>query len=71
MNAFNMIKDLIVQLTGLVVAAIGLGVVTAIVLPGDWFFGGVLEELLNTVRVLGENGLVGLLVAAILINLLK
>ena len=38
MNALNTIKDLIVQLTGLLVAAVGLGVVSAIVLPGDWFF---------------------------------
>ena len=48
-----------------------IGVVVAIVVPGDWFFGGVLAELLATVQVLGENGLVGLLVAALLINLLK
>ena len=71
MNALNTIKDLIVQLTGLLVAAVGLGVVSAIVLPGDWFFGGVLEAFLDVIRVLGENGLVGLLGAAILINLLK
>ena len=32
MNALNTIKDLIVQLTGLLVAAVGLGVVSAIVL---------------------------------------
>jgi hypothetical protein len=71
MNALNTLKDLIVQLTGLFVAAIGLGVVVAIVVPGDWFFGGVLNELLETVKVLGDNGLVGLLVAALLIGLLK
>jgi uncharacterized membrane protein (DUF106 family) len=72
MNALDTIKDIIVQLTGLLVAAVGFGVVAGIVFGGDaWFVGGVLEELLNVVRMLGDNGIVGLLVAAILIGLLK
>ena len=72
MNALDTIKDIIVQLTGLLVAAVGFGVVAGIVFGGDaWFVGGVLEELLNVVRMLGDNGIVGLLVAAMLIGLLK
>jgi hypothetical protein len=72
MNALNTIKDIIGQLTSLLVATVGLGVVAGIVLGGDtWFVGGVLDSLLDVVRTLGDNGLVGLLVAAILINLLK
>ena len=72
MSALDTIKDIIVQLTGLLVAAVGFGVVAGIVFGGDaWFVGGVLEELLNVVRMLGDNGIVGLLVAAMLIGLLK
>ena len=51
---------------------VGLGVVAGIVFGGDtWFVGTVLDSLLDVVRTLGENGLVGLLVAAMLIGLLK
>ena len=56
----------------LLVATVGLGVVAGIVFGGDtWFVGAVLDSLLDVVRTLGENGLVGLLVAAMLIGLLK
>ncbi|MFL2727822.1 MAG: hypothetical protein ACJ0FU_01945 [Gammaproteobacteria bacterium] len=72
MNALNTIKDIIGQLTGLLVATVGLGVVAGIVFGGDtWFVGAVLDSLLDVVRTLGDNGLVGLLVAAMLIGLLK
>ena len=72
MKALDMIKDIIGQLTGLLVATVGLGVVAGIVFGGDaWFVGAVLDELLAVVTTLGDNGLVGLLVAAMLIGLLK
>tara|TARA_B100000795_G_C22570435_1_gene349857 strand:+ start:128 stop:346 length:219 start_codon:yes stop_codon:yes gene_type:complete len=72
MNALDTLKGIIGQLTGLLVATVGLGVVAGIVFGGDtWFVGAVLESLLDVVRTLGENGLVGLLVAAMLIGLLK
>tara|TARA_B100000767_G_C19258262_1_gene326142 strand:- start:191 stop:409 length:219 start_codon:yes stop_codon:yes gene_type:complete len=72
MNALDTIKDIIGQLTGLLVATVGLGVVAGIVFGGDaWFVGAVLDELLAVVTTLGDNGLVGLLVAAMLIGLLK
>jgi hypothetical protein len=72
MNALDTIKDIIGQLTGLLVATVGLGVVAGIVFGGDaWFVGAVLDELLAVVTTLGNNGLVGLLVAAMLIGLLK
>jgi|TARA_B100000767_G_C19444672_1_gene401465 hypothetical protein len=72
MNALDTIKDIIGQLTQLLVAAVGFGVVAGIVFGGDaWFVGAVLESLLDVVRMLGDNGLVGLLVAAMLIGLLK
>ena len=72
MQALDTIKAIIGQLTGLLVATVGLGVVAGIVFGGDaWFVGAVLESLLDVVRTLGDNGLVGLLVAAMLIGLLK
>ena len=50
MNALNTIKDVIGQLTSLLVATVGLGVVAGIVLGGDtWFVGGVLDSLLDVV----------------------
>ena len=49
----------------------GLGVVAGIVFGDTWFFGDVLSNLLGVVSSLGDAGLVGLLVAAILIGLLK
>jgi hypothetical protein len=72
MNALDTLKGIIGQLTALLVATVGLGVVAGIVFGGDtWFVGAVLDSLLDVVRTLGENGLVGLLVAALLIGLLK
>ena len=72
MQALDTIKAIIGQLTGHLVATVGLGVVAGIVFGGDaWFVGAVLDSLLDVVRTLGDNGLVGLLVAAILIGLLK
>ena len=71
MNALDTIKTIIGQLTSLLVATVGLGVVAGIVFGGDaWFVGAVLESLLDVVRTLGDNGLVGLLVASMLIGLL-
>ena len=65
-NAFKMIGDLVKGLTGILI-----GVVAGIVFGESWFFGEVLGNLLAVVQTLGDNGIVGLLVAAILINLLR
>ena len=48
-----------------------LDVVAGIVFGNTWFFGDVLNQLLAVIQTLGDNGLVGLLAAAILINLLR
>jgi hypothetical protein len=37
----------------------------------SFFFGDVLNQLLAVIQTLGDNGIVGLLAAAILIKLLK
>ena len=71
-NAMKMIGDIVSSLTKILVAVIGLGVVAGIVFGGNAFLvGDVLENLLGVVSMLGDAGIVGLLVAAILIGLLK
>ena len=70
-NAMKMIGDIVSSLTKILVAVIGLGVVAGSVFGDTWFFGDVLSNLLGVVSSLGDAGLVGLLVAAILIGLLK
>jgi len=67
----RMIGDLVGSLTSILVGVIGLGVVAGIVFGNTWFFGDVLQNLLTVVSDLGNAGLVGLLVAAILIGLLN
>ena len=72
MNALNMVKDLIGQLTGIVVALIALGVEAVVVFGGGLpFVGGVLDGLLGLVNTLGDTGLVGLIVLAVLLDLYR
>jgi len=71
-TGMKMIMDLVTNLTKIFVAFIGFGVVAGIVFGGNAFLvGDVLENLLGVVSMLGDAGIVGLLVAAILIGLLK
>ena len=46
-KAFGMIKDLVSDLTGILVGVIGLGVVAGIVFGDTFFFGEVLDNLLS------------------------
>ena len=71
-TGMKMIMDIVTNLTKMFVAFIGFGVVAGIVFGGNAFLvGDVLENLLGVVSMLGDAGIVGLLVAAILIGLLK
>jgi len=71
-TGMKMIMDIVTGLTKMFVAFIGFGVVAGIVFGGNAFLvGDVLENLLGVVSMLGDAGIVGLLVAAILIGLLK
>ena len=72
MNALNVVKDLVGQLTGLVISLIALGVAAGVVFGGGLpFVGGVLDGLLGLVNTLGDNGLVGLIVLAVLLDLYR
>ena len=66
----TMFTDFIGQVTALVVSLVALGVAAGVVF-GDSvpFVGGVLSNLIDLVNMLGENGLVGLLVLALLMSL--
>ena len=71
-KAFDMIRDIVASLTGILVAVIGLGVVAGIVFGGNAFFvGDVLNNLIGVIQQLGDAGIVGLLAAALLYTLLK
>ena len=72
MNALNNVRDLIGSLTGIIVSLIALGVAAGVVFgSGVPFVGGVLDNLLDLVITLGANGLVGLIVLAVLLEMYR
>ena len=72
MNALNNVRDLIGSLTGIIVSLIALGVAAGVVFgSGVPFVGGVLDNLLDLVNTLGANGLVGLIVPAVLLEMYR
>ena len=72
MKAFDILKGIVSDLTSLLIGVVGLGVVAGIVFGGNVaFFDSVLEGLIGVVKDLGNEGLVGLIVAAVLIGLLN
>ena len=72
MNALNNVRDLIGSLTGIIVSLIALGVAAGVVFgSGVPFVGGVLDNLLDLVNTLGANGLVGLIVLAVQLEMYR
>ena len=72
MNALNMLRDVIGSLTGIIVSLVALGVAAGVVFgSGVPFVGGVLDNLLDLVNTLGGQGLVGLIVLAVLLDLYR
>ena len=72
MNALNTLRDIIGSLTGIIVSLVALGVAAGVVFgSGVPFVGGVLDNLLNLVHTLGGEGLVGLIVLAVLLDLYR
>ena len=72
MNALNTLRDIIGSLTGIIVSLVALGVAAGVVFgSGVPFVGGVLDNLLNLVKTLGGEGLVGLIVLAVLLDLYR
>tara|TARA_B110000467_G_C18134307_1_gene375123 strand:+ start:157 stop:366 length:210 start_codon:yes stop_codon:yes gene_type:complete len=65
-------KRLVSDLTGIGVALIALGVVLGVVIGTDVaFVPNVLENLLGAVAMLGDAGLVGIIVLLIVMELLR
>ena len=65
-------KRIVSDLTGIFVALIALGVVLGVVIGNDVaFVPNVLENLLGAVAMLGESGLVGIIVLLIVMELLR
>ena len=72
MNALNNIRDIIGSLTGIIVSLVALGVAAGVVFGGGVpFVGGVLDNLLGLVNTLGGEGLVGLIVLAVLVDMYR
>ncbi len=72
MNALNTLRDIIGSLTGIIVSLVALGVAAGVVFgSGVPFVGGVLDNLLNLVNTLGGEGLVGLIVLAVLLDMYR
>ena len=72
MNALNMLRADIGSLTGIIVSLVALGVAAGVVFgSGVPFVGGVLDNLLGLVNTLGGEGLVGLIVLAVLLDMYR
>lgn len=72
MNALGILKDIIGSLTTILISLVALGVVAGVVFGGSVpFVGGVLDNLLGLVTTLGDAGLVGLIVLAVLLDMYK
>jgi len=64
-----MVNDFVKGITGILVSVLGLGVLVGIVFGTDVIFGDVVAGITNLVTTLGDAGLVGLIVAIIVISL--
>ena len=69
-NAWKMINDLVSNLTSVIVGILGLGIVGALAF-GDVLGLDVIGNITALVEMLTSNGVVGLLVLAILMSLVK
>jgi len=68
MNGLRQAKAIIGAITDLGLMLLGLAIITAILIgPTLPFFGGVVANLVGIVKQLGDNGLVGLIAAGIII----
>ena len=71
MNALNNLRDIIGALTGIVVSLIALGVAAGVVFGDVAFVGDVLGNLIGLVNDLGAQGIVGLKVLAVLLDMYR
>ena len=69
-NAWRMIGDLVSNLTSVIVGILGLGIVASLAV-GDMLGLDVIGNITSLVESLATNGVVGLLVLAVLMSLVK
>ncbi len=69
-NAWRMINDLVSNLTGVIIGILGLGIVGSLAF-GDMLGLDVIGNITALVSELANGGVVGLLVLAVLMSLLK
>ena len=69
-NAMKMVGDFVSGLTTIFVSLLGLGIVASLVFGSTFFVGDVVGNITALVSELGNGGLVGLVVAIIIIHLL-
>ena len=70
-NAWKMIKDIVSNLTAVLIGVLGLGIVAALVFGGTPLGLDVIGNITTLVDSLANNGVVGLLVLAVLMSLVK
>ena len=68
-NVLDMVNDFVRGITSILVSVLGLGVLVGIVFGTDVIFGDVVAGITNLVTTLGDAGVVGLIVAIIVISL--
>ena len=71
MNALNNVRDIIGSLTGILVSLVALGVAAGVVFGDVAFVGDVLGNFLGAVNQLGNEGIVGLIVLAVLLDMYR
>jgi len=69
-NVIKMVHGFVSGLTSIFISLLGLGVVAGLVFGNTFFVGDVVGNITALVAGLGEAGLVGLIVAIILVHLL-
>ena len=70
-NAWKMIKDIVSNLTAVLIGVLGLGIVAALVFGGTPLGLDVIGNITDLVGKLAGGGVVGLLVLAVLMSLVK
>ena len=70
-TAWKMIKDIVGNLTAVLIGVLGLGIVAALVFGGEPLGLNVIGNITELVTNLANGGVVGLLVLAILMSLVK
>jgi len=68
-NVMNIAKDFVSGITTILISLLGLGVVANLLFGTTIIIGDVVANITNLVTLLGNGGLVGLIVAVIVISL--